>query len=492
MVKNSLAGLPEVFVSDTSISRAVSAAAARGELRKLGSRLYTRNLDEAPERLIRRNWYLLVAAYFPDALISDRTALENQPAEDGSVFLISAKIREIKLPGLTLRPRKGHGPLESDLPFMGTRLASTARAWLENMRPSRSAKGRVSRTLTPAERETRLETMLRLQGEDSLNRIRDEARAVAPKLGLEKEAGELGELIGTLLGTRDAPVTTATARARLAGKPFDPNRITLFETLFAALRDHVPVDRPAPQLPADENANLSFFEAYFSNFIEGTQFEVDEAVDIVFKGAINTERPADAHDVMGTFRVVSDQAAMRRAPEGSDEFARALKARHAAFMAERPEARPGEFKLRPNQVGNRQFVLPDLVTGTLQRGYEFLNALQPPFCRAAFTMFLVSEVHPFSDGNGRSARIMTNAQLAIGDQERIIIPIVYRDDYLAALRAMTNNANPVPLIRMMDYAQAYTHSIDWRDLDTARAMLERTNAFSDPNDARLTMPDQAA
>lgn len=31
-----------------------------------------------------------------------------------------------------------------------------------------------------------------------------------------------------------------------------------------------------------EPANLSFFEAYFSNFIEGTEFEVEEAADIVF------------------------------------------------------------------------------------------------------------------------------------------------------------------------------------------------------------------
>ena len=128
--------MPEVFVSDTAISKAVSDALARGRLRKLGSRLYTRNLDEEPERLVLRNWYYLVTDYYPDALITDRTALENQPAADGSICLISDKKRNTVLPGLVIRPRKGPGPLESDRPFIGgARLASQARAYLENMRP---------------------------------------------------------------------------------------------------------------------------------------------------------------------------------------------------------------------------------------------------------------------------------------------------------------------------------------------------------------------
>jgi len=35
---------------------------------------------------VQRNLRPLVAAYLPGALIADRTALENRPAVDGSVF----------------------------------------------------------------------------------------------------------------------------------------------------------------------------------------------------------------------------------------------------------------------------------------------------------------------------------------------------------------------------------------------------------------------
>ena len=284
-------------------------------MRKIGSRLYTRDLEEAPKKLVLRNWYYLITAYYPDALITDRTAIENQPASDGSVFLISDKKREVELPGLVFRPRKGSGPLENDRPFIGgARLASPARAYLENMRTSRARGGRVARTLSREEIEGRLDTLLRAQGGAALNRIRDEAREIAPKLELQEAFEEFNNLVGAMLGTRDADVKSAVGKARVAGHPFDPGRIQLFETLFAALRDFVPTARPSPERTGDANTNLAFFEAYFSNFIEGTEFSVDEAREIVFDGVVPQERPDDAHDILGTFGLVSDRAEMKTLP----------------------------------------------------------------------------------------------------------------------------------------------------------------------------------
>jgi len=491
MPQFSIDAMPEVFVSETAISRAVSAAVARGRLRKLASRLYTRNLDEEPERLVRRNWYYLIPSYYPDALITDRTALDNQPAPDGSVCLISDKKRDVALPGLVFRPRKGPGPLESDKPFIGgARLASPARAWLENMRPSRARGERVARTLSREEIEDRLDALLRRQGEAALNRLRDEAREIAPQLDLEEEFEAFNELVGAFLGTRDADVKSAVGKARAAGQPFDPERVRLFEALFAALRETIPTDRPAPKRTgeANANANLSFFEAYFSNFIEGTEFSVEEAEDIVFKGVIPQERPDDAHDVLGTYRIVSDQAEMRKLPSDVDEFLTLLRRRHAAIMDARPDKNPGVFKTMTNRAGNTVFVAPDLVTGTLEKGFAFLQGLGEPFQRAVFMMLLVSEVHPFADGNGRAARIMMNAELVAGGQERIIIPTSYRTDYLGALKALSSNGHTMPLIRMLDFAQQYTHAIDWRDLDGARRVLEQTGAFAEGEDARLRLP----
>ena len=68
--------MPEVFVSNAKLAIAVSRETKAGRLRKLASRLYTRNLTEPPERIVQRNLWPLVAAYLPGALIADRTALE--------------------------------------------------------------------------------------------------------------------------------------------------------------------------------------------------------------------------------------------------------------------------------------------------------------------------------------------------------------------------------------------------------------------------------
>jgi hypothetical protein len=487
--KFSIGAMPEIFVSDTAISKAVSEAMARGQLRKLGSRLYTRNLEEDPERLVRRNWYYLITSYYPDALITDRTALENQPAADGSVCLISEKKRDIVLPGLVFRPRKGPGPLESDRPFIGgVRLASTARAYLENMRPSRARGAHLPRTLSRQEIETRLDTLIRQNGKDALNRIRDEARAIAVPLELEQELKEFTELVGTLLGTRDAKLQSPVAKARTAGRPFDPERIQLFETLFAALRETVPAQRPVQKRTGEVNTNLAFFEAYFSNFIEGTEFTVEEAEEIVFGGVIPPQRPDDAHDVLGTYRIVSDEAEMHTLAADFEEFLTLLRHRHATILAARLDKNPGSFKTKANRAGNTIFVSPELVTGTLEQGFAFLEGLGDPFQRAAFVMFLVSEVHPFTDGNGRIARIMMNAELVAAGQERIIVPTGYRIDYLTALQAVSKSSHTTPFIRMMNRAQQYTHAINWDGLETARKALEQTGAFEEGPDAKLRMP----
>jgi hypothetical protein len=489
MPEFSAAAYPEIFISNTAISKAVYEAVERGDLRKIGSRLYTRNLTEEPERLVRRNWYHLITGYYPDALITDRTALENKPAQDGSIFLISDKKSEIELPGMTLRPRKGSGPLDTDRPFVGgARLASTARAYLENMRASRARGGRIARTLSREELEQRLDALLRTGGEGALNKLRDDARVIAPKLGLDEEYTALNDLIGAFLGTKDASTESAVGKARAAGQPFDPDRIALFERLFAALREAIPEPRPASARDSEANATLAFFEAYFSNFIEGTEFSVSEAREIVFEGAIPSERPEDAHDVLGTFRIVSDAGDMGTLPDSYKQFDALLRRRHALVMVARLDKNPGAYKLKSNQAGRTVFVDPGLVNGTLERGFEFYQALEEPFQKAVFMMILVSEVHPFSDGNGRVARIMMNAELVAGGQERLIIPTAYRTDYLGALKAFSKNVRTEPVIRMLDAAQRYTSLIDWSTFEGARAMLEETNAFAEGEDAKLKIP----
>ncbi|MCW2982110.1 MAG: filamentation induced by cAMP protein Fic [Solirubrobacterales bacterium] len=487
--------LPEVFLSNAAISRKVGAAVKAGGARKLGPRLYTRNMHEPLEQVSLRNWQRIAAGYFPGAVVVDRSAFEAKPSDDGSLFLDTgtgrARREAVRLPGLTLRPRRGPGSVEGDMPFMdGLHFSGPARKFLDNLRPSRTQNGGIARTLSRVEIEERLARMVALRGIASLNELRDQARRVAPALGAEAEMEELGDLIGAVLGTGAAPLSTASARAHGRGEGFDPRRIELLDTLRTQLQQQLPPTYVAQKV---KRTTLSFFEAYFSNFIEGTEFEVSEAEGIVFGGVVPTGRFEDAHDVLGTFEVIDDPAKRGRVPADGAEFVEQLRADHAVILGNRPAADPGRFKERANRAGGTSFVHPDLVNGTLIEGFRHYLALPEGFPRAAFMMFLIAEVHPFTDGNGRTARVFMNAELTAAGLQRIVIPISYRDDYLQGLRALSLGGDPKPLVRVLEFAQRYAAGIDWSDLRRAERMLAATNAFvlphlADEQRRRLRLP----
>ncbi|WP_290706739.1 Fic family protein [Flavihumibacter sp. CACIAM 22H1] len=83
------------------------------------------------------------------------------------------------------------------------------------------------------------------------------------------------------------------------------------------------------------------------------------------------------------------------------------------MLQARKTENPGEFKDKNNRAGTTEFVDNELVAGTLKKGFDWYSLLQHPFAKAAYMMFMISEVHPFLDGNGRMARVMMNAELSV-------------------------------------------------------------------------------
>jgi len=189
--------------------------------------------------------------------------------------------------------------------------------------------------------------------------------------------------------------------------------------------------------------------------------------------------------------LVGSRDEMSQRPKNFDDFLRLVRRRHASIMEARPERHPGQFKTQNNQAGSTLFVSPELVTGTLRQGYQRYEALDEPFARALFMMFLVAEVHPFTDGNGRMARVMMNAELISHGQTRIFIPSVYRNEYLNSLKGLTNHRYADAFIRVMSQAQLFVDRIDFADLRAAQRVLEAHNAFCDPaDDVKLKLPEE--
>jgi len=486
-----IASQPEIIFSTDADRAALSRSTARGTLIRLARGIYTPLIDTPAEIVIARNLWQIIGREFPGAVVVDRSARHAGPV-GGRLTIDHPRRRPVELPGVVVVPADRFGPIDGDMSLPGgVWLSSVPRQLLDNLDRSR---GWRSRVMTDDEIEAWIDSIVAEKGLEGLNEIRDEARRIAPVLNRESQFLRLGRIIGATLGTADASAVRSTRLlSRALGEPYDSRRVDLFDSLAEHLISHAPAVLPLNGSDALRRRLLPFYEAYFSNYIEGTEFTLDEAAALIFDNVIPDGRPADAHDVRGTFDLVADGSEMRHKPGDSAELVELLLKRHLVLMGGRPEAHPGRFKSRANRAGLTEFVAPDLVVGTLRRGFDSSRKVVSPFARAVFMMFLVAEVHPFTDGNGRLARIFMNAELVAADEARIIIPTVLRNDYLMALRGATHNGNFAALYSVLDFARRWTAQVDFTNRTVAEQVLADTHALRDANEAerlgiRLILP----
>lgn len=478
--------------SDPNISRILNKKEKDGELRKVAPRIYTTNLIDSLENIVRRNLIEIIVHRYPDALISHRSAKEMRPTPSGDFFLTNSTTRRVTdLPGITLNFVKGPKASSYDIPFMGMHISGEYRYMLENMQVTRKS-GDESRVLPQDVIENKLEQLLLTGGEERLNRYRDDLRKVADELGMQPEFEKINRIISALLSTHDAnALSSDSARALAVGNPFDAARVELFETLYDAIKDRYFVIRNNRNTDEESFRLFSFFESYFSNYIEGTEFDVEEAKSIVDSGIPLPRRDEDSHDIIGTFKILSNRAEMTRTPSSPDELFAILSHRHSILLEGRPHMNPGIFKTKNNRAGQTEFVDHKLVKGTLSQGFKFYGALTDPFARAIFIMFMISEVHPFNDGNGRIARVMMNSELVKADQSRIIVPTVFREDYILALRKLTRHKDPLAYINVMTKLHQFSDNLYGTDFTELKDYLRACNAYEEPSQAKLQIIDRS-
>lgn len=488
MEKNRNPHLQEILFgsSDKTESRKVNNLVKQGLAKKIASRIYTTNFQETPETIIKRNWFRILAAQYPKSLLSHRSALECKPTPAGHLYVTYSYTKNLPLPGLTIHFLKGSGPLAGDHSFFGELyLSQQPRAFLENFQPSRN-QDEESKTLLKEQLEEKLETVIRLKGEDGLNVLRDQAKALAGELKMENEFGRLNQVISALLNTQPSKyLSSSVAKARALGEPFDSGRISLFESLYEGLAGNAYPEYPEKNTSLKAYQNFGFFESYFSNYIEGTIFEVEEARRIIFTETPLPARNEDSHDMLGTYKIVSNKTEMSICPKTADELLDILRYRHGELLSSRTDKNPGQFKARNNRAGNTEFVEWQLVPGTLKKGYEWYSLLTNPFARSAYMMFLISEVHPFIDGNGRIARVMMNAELSSKNLSKIIIPTVYREDYMGALRKLTRQKDTSTYIRMLLRTFEFSSTVFGEDTHQMEDYLKFCDAFMEPKFGKL-------
>lgn len=247
-------------------------------------------------------------------------------------------------------------------------LAGVARALIENVtKPGRPSPQRLARAAGSERVGDRVDQLASSRGNGYIRNLLAEVGLIAHNFDGASVEVVKRHLISVLGTVNEKGTKSQRLSARIAVSPYDAHRLHLFDVLRTTLRDSAPIIRP---VLSDQRRLewLLFFEAYSSNYIEGTVFGLDEAREIVMDGKIPPARPADAHDVTATYRIVSDDTEMRLSPRTYRQFEELLRARHAVLMAGRDNKRPGEFKEVANSAGGYRFVEPELLAGTFARG----------------------------------------------------------------------------------------------------------------------------
>lgn len=482
------------FDDDEGVASAqtLGRAVAEGCIRRLAPRLYTADLISDPAQIVAENLWYILGRMLPGAVIVDRSAAEDGKVVDGTLYVATEGRRTpLTLPGLEVRIRPpGLGAeLAGDLPWPhGLRMSRPARTLVDNLAPTRSRGGRAARTLSLAELEDWLARKAVNWDRSRMTWLRDEAVELGEAIGGSDQIAEIEGLFERLDGGE--PLRSGSGeffQAVVQSKGWDERRVEMFKRLAGGLTEHADPDVPELLPSPPDNRELPFFESYFSNYIEGTVFTVEEARRIIETQQPPPSRPADGHDILGAYRCVVDAVGRKAVSDDPQTLVGYLCDRHKMILEGRPEIEPGRWKQAPNQVGTYMFVDPLLVEGTLHRGFELTQSVPAGFRRALFVMAVVTEVHPFADGNGRVARVMMNAELSAVDAARILVPSVYRGEYIAGLRrtSASEGADVATLIRVMGFAWRWTAAMPWEDRAATVGHMAATNALVDPDDAAI-------
>jgi fido (protein-threonine AMPylation protein) len=174
-----------------------------------------------------------------------------------------------------------------------------------------------------------------------------------------------------------------------------------------------------------------------SNAIEGSTLSVGETELAVMKGiTITGHDPAFARDAIALDRALTrvvEKAQNRKEPTTITE----LTELHGLILGERPGG--GVFRNEPVRIRGSEHKPPATWASIMTEmeaweAWSLTNASAPAPVRAAVLHAWLAHIHPFIDGNGRTARALTNLELVRAGYPSVIIRKRERERYISALR----------------------------------------------------------
>ena len=198
--------MAELTFSSRENSLSVTRLAEKGVLHKIRRGIYIDTNDEQEiESTLNNNWMEIACYIFDKPIAVARTAAELKPANRRLYFVSDAikQRRTVQIGHLLFDIALGNDEFGIQPITLDLQRSNPARYILENLSKSRGSIDS-KKTLGREWVESELTKQIQRGGEDSIKALRDEAREIAPALGLEKEFEVFNKMASAILSTHPA------------------------------------------------------------------------------------------------------------------------------------------------------------------------------------------------------------------------------------------------------------------------------------------------
>ena len=240
-------------------------------------------------------------------------------------------------------------------------------------------------------------------------------------------------------------------------------------------RKKVRLDRLRPLSPKSLEALAAWYEVeltYTSNAIEGNTLSRSETAIVLEKGITIGGKPLKDHlEALGH----RDALGFARTLATAGEKVREIDIReiHRLIITRVDPEEAGRYSTHQRTIAGSPLVLPSPAEiSPLMGDFAAWLATAPAGPATAFEAHArLVAIHPFSDGNGRSARLLMNLLLMQAGYPPVVIGPEHRAAYIDALQTLQLKGDPGP------YGQFMAERLEV-SLDHHLEMLERGAASS--------------
>lgn len=224
-----------------------------------------------------------------------------------------------------------------------------------------------------------------------------------------------------------------------------------YQALLNKIDGYAQAIREYRPLTADEVKELdAYFRigvTYTSNALEGNSLTLSETKVLLEDGITVGGKPIkDCYEATGHARAYDYMLELARG--GPLQFSEVDILRlHALFYGGIDPEHAGKYRDGQVFITGTEYVLPtaEEVPGLMASFVEDLNRKQEtlhPVLLAAYGHRRLVDIHPFQDGNGRTARLLMNLILVNRGYCIVSIPPVLRHDYITALQQAQRSRAP--------------------------------------------------